>query len=374
MYTVSFPRLGLEFNLDPVALEFSLPVADATVRITWYGILIAVGLFLAMVFAFRKAKSYGIIADKLIDVVFFGTIGGLVGARLYYVAFRWENYKDDLSQIFKTWEGGMAIYGGLIGAVVVGVLVCKIRKVKILPVLDLAGMGFLIGQGIGRWGNFVNCEAFGSNTDLPWGMTGDRVVSYLSNSENVSALTALGVEVDPEGLVHPCFLYESLWCLLGFLLLFLYSKHRKFDGEVFLLYLIWYGAGRAVIEGFRTDSLLIGHLRVSQILAITLAVSALIVWLVVRAKVRSAHDPDFLPLYGTTEAFAQELAAYEEKLKQKKEKRKSKKQTSSSVEVVEIDDYPKEEPKEEKEEADSAVETEEPKEQEKQEDTHGAVN
>ncbi len=348
MYTVSFPRLGLDFDLDPVALEFPLPVVDATVRITWYGILIALGLFLAMVFAFKKAKSYGIIPDKLIDVVFFGTIGGLVGARLYYVAFRWENYKDDLSQIVKTWEGGMAIYGGLIGAVVVGVLVCKIRKVRILPTLDLAGMGFLIGQGIGRWGNFVNCEAFGSNTELPWGMTGDRVVSYLSNSENVSALTALGVEVDAEGLVHPCFLYESLWCLLGFLLLFLYNKHRKFDGEIFLLYLLWYAAGRAVIEGFRTDSLLIGHLRVSQILAATLAVSALIIWIVVRAKVRSAHDPDFLPLYGNTEAFAQELREYEEKLKQKKEKKKGKK-TSSPVEVVEIDDYPKEETQETKE-------------------------
>ena len=136
------------------------------------------------------------IPDKLIDVVLGCVVGGIVGARLYYVAFSWDTFKNDLGSIIKTWEGGMAIYGGLIGAILVGALIVKLRKMKLLPVLDIACMGFLIGQAIGRWGNFVNVEAFGSNTSLPWGMTGERVTSYLSNSANVETLSKLGVTVD----------------------------------------------------------------------------------------------------------------------------------------------------------------------------------
>ena len=144
--TVSFPKLGLEFTVNRVAFTLG------SVTITWYGLLIAAGILLAMCFAFYQAKKFGIIADKLMDAALGGVIGGIVGARLYYVAFRWEDYKDDLSSIFKTWEGGMAIYGGLIGGLLIGLLAAKIRKVRILPAMDLAVMGFLIGQSIGRWG------------------------------------------------------------------------------------------------------------------------------------------------------------------------------------------------------------------------------
>ncbi len=316
MNTVEFPGLGLTFHLNRVAFQ----IGD--ISVTWYGILITLGILLAMVFAMTQCKKFGIIPDKLIDVTLGGVIGGIVGARLYYVAFSWDTFKDDLSSIFKTWEGGMAIYGGLIGAILVGALIVKLRKMRLLPVLDLACMGFLIGQAIGRWGNFVNVEAFGSNTSLPWGMTGERITSYLSNSANVETLNKLGVTVDALAPVHPCFLYESLWCALGFLLLFLYSKHRKFDGELFLMYTAWYGLGRGVIEGLRTDSLLLGSIRISQLLAFILVIAAVIIWLVVRSKIKRAHDENYLKLYVTTEAYQQEVAAYEEKQAKKKNKKK----------------------------------------------------
>lgn len=335
--TVSFPGLGLELDLNPVMFEIG------SVRITWYGFLIAMGMLLAMLFAYWKAPSFGIIRDKLLDAALAGVIGGIVGARLYYVIFSWDNYKDDLLSIFKTWNGGLAIYGGLIGGLLVGLLVAKLRKIQLRPAMDIACMGFLIGQAIGRWGNFVNVEAFGGNTDLPWGMTGPTITSYLQ--EHRSELTALGMEIDTSLPVHPCFLYESLWCVLGFVLLFLYLKHRKFDGEIFLMYSAWYGAGRFVIEGLRTDSLLIGNIRVSQLLAGLLTAASVILWSVFTSRIRSRHDPDYLRPYVQTAAWAEECAAWEEKLRQADEKRRARKgvkpvNPDSATEVVEIRNYP----------------------------------
>lgn len=322
MHTVSFPKLGLEFNINPNALQIG------SFRITWYGVIIAVGILLAMLMAFRNAKRFGVNADKLVDVVLGGLIGGVVGARLYFVIFSWDQYKENLSAIWHTWEGGMAIYGGVIGAFLVGMIVARCHKMRVLPVLDLASLGFLIGQGIGRWGNFVNGEAFGCNTDLPWGMTGTRIVSYLSDTDNIATLTSLGVSVDPNAPVHPCFLYESIWCLLGFVLLYLYSKkHRRFDGEIFLMYLGWYGFERMIVEGLRTDSLLIGKIRVSQLLAGLLFVACLIAWLVIRGKIRAAHDDNYLRCYALTEQYQkdeEDYAAYQalraDKVKWKEEK------------------------------------------------------
>ena len=189
--------------------------------------------------------------------------------------------------------------------------------------MDLASLGFLIGQGIGRWGNFVNGEAFGCNTDLPWGMTGDRIVSYLSDTSNVATLTSLGVTVDPNAPVHPCFLYESIWCLLGFVLLYLYArKYRRFDGEIFLMYLGWYGFERMIVEGLRTDSLLIGKIRVSQLLAGLLFVSCLIAWLVIRSRIRAAHDDNYLRCYALTEQYQQDEADYAAYLALRSDKQK----------------------------------------------------
>ena len=317
MHTVSFPKLGLEFNINPTALQIG------SFRITWYGVIIAVGILLAMLMAFRNTKRFGVNADKLVDVVLGGLIGGVGGARLYFVVFSWDQYKDNLSAIWHTWEGGMAIYGGVIGAFLVGMIVARCHKMRILPVMDLASLGFLIGQGIGRWGNFVNVEAFGCNTDLPWGMTGDRIVSYLSDTSNVATLTSLGVTVDPNAPVHLCFLYESIWCLLGFVLLYLYArKYRRFDGEIFLMYLGWYGFERMIVEGLRTDSLLIGKIRVSQLLAGLLFVSCLIAWLVIRSRIRAAHDDNYLRCYALTEQYQQDEADYAAYLALRSDKQK----------------------------------------------------
>ncbi len=254
IYHVSFPGLGInDLQINPVVFSFG----GFTVR--WYGLLIATGLVLAVVYAMSVCKKrFGVDPDKLLNCVLVGLVTAIIGARLYYVAFQWDSYKGDLLKIFSINEGGLAIYGGLIGALIGGLIVAKICKVNIPALLDVAVLGFLIGQGFGRWGNFTNQEAFGTPTSLPWGMI----------SENTGGVT-----------VHPCFLYESLWCLLGFLLLHLFSKHlRKYDGQVFLLYLVWYGFERMIVEGLRTDSLMtpIFNLRVSQILSAALVVVGLV--------------------------------------------------------------------------------------------------
>lgn len=280
--TVSFPGLGLDFEVNRVAFSIGdLPVY-------WYGILIALGFILAILYVSRRAKEFGVDADRMLDVILGGAIGGIVGARAYYVILQWDYYGQNLSQIFNTRSGGMAIYGGLIGGVLIGLLMCKIRRVKCMPALDLVVGGFLIGQGIGRWGNFVNIEAFGANTSLPWGMSSSVITDYLTQHE--AELEAIGMDIDPNMPVHPTFLYESLWCLLGFAFIAWYTRRRKFDGELTLLYMMWYGAGRAVIEGLRTDSLMIPgtSLRASQVLAAAMVVVAAIIWIVKTSKVKKA--------------------------------------------------------------------------------------
>ena len=208
---VSFPGMGLEFEIDRVAFHIgSLPVY-------WYGILIALGFILAILYVTKRAKEFGVDPDRMLDVVLGGAIGGIVGARAYFVLLRWDYYGQNLDQIFNTRSGGMAIYGGLIGGLLVGLLMCKLRKVKAKPALDLVVGGFFIGQCIGRWGNFINVEAFGGNTGLPWGMSSPSIASYLTQHE--AELEAIGMNIDPNMPVHPTFLYESLWCLMGFMLI-----------------------------------------------------------------------------------------------------------------------------------------------------------
>ena len=274
---IAFPGLGID-GITVNSVAFSLFGID----IAWYGIIIAAGMTLAIIFGLSQMKKFGIEPDRATDVIIGGIIGGVIGARAYYVIMNWQDYAGDWKSIFQTRNGGLAIYGGVIGALLVGVVMCRIRKVRILPLFDVASMGFLIGQGIGRWGNFFNHEAFGTNTDLPWGMTSGRIQQWIAeNNEYGTALASL----TPERAVHPCFLYESIWWLLGFAVLFIISKHRKFDGQIFLCYILWYGTGRAVIEGLRTDSLMVGSIRISQLLAIVSAVSALILICVFTSKV-----------------------------------------------------------------------------------------
>lgn len=307
--TISFPGLGWEFTV-PATLQIG------PVTLAMYGLIIAIGLALAMVYAYKNFRKVGVDPDKATDAIIGGIIGGILGGRLYYVIFSWsdfgldfsswETFWNTFSRIFKIWEGGMAIYGGLIGALLVGILVARWRKIKVRPLLDVVGVGFLLGQGIGRWGNFFNVEVFGSNTTLPWGMTGPKVVQYLTFHQE--SLASIGVTVDPTMPVHPTFFYESLWCLIGFVLLAFYMKHRKFDGEVFLMYLAYYGVERMIVEGMRTDSLMIGSLRVSQLLAAITFIASTILILVIRSKIRSNHDENYLKLFVLTEE-GQKIAA-----------------------------------------------------------------
>ena len=290
--TVAFPGLGLEFNINRVAFQIG------NIPVYWYGILIALGFILAIIYVNKRAKEFGIDPDRMLDVIMGGAIGGIVGARAYYVLLKWDYYGQNLDQIFNTRSGGMAIYGGIIGGLLVGLLMCKIRKVRFVPAVDLAAGGFFIGQAIGRWGNFVNVEAFGSNTNSILGMTGPKVVGYLTQVKNSGA--AWAQNIDPHMPVHPTFLYESVWCLTGFLIIALWlMRRRKYDGQVFLFYTAWYGLGRFFIEGLRTDSLMWGPVRVSQALALVAFVTAtaLLIWL---GQKKKKLGEDFLPLYINT--------------------------------------------------------------------------
>ena len=271
---VEFPKLGWDFNVYENLVEFTLPGWDIDITIKFYGVIIAFGFTLAVLFGGRMAYTGKMSIDKMLDVLIYGTFGGIIGARLYYVAFQWDSYKDNLLSVFKIWEGGLAIYGGIIGAFIAAYFVCKKIDLNFYKLLDLAGMSLLIGQGIGRWGNFTNQEAFGINTDLPWGMTSEKISDYISS--HYSSLTANGISMDSSLPVHPTFLYESIWCLFGFVVLYIVcKKFRKFDGQLILGYGIIYGLERAVVEGLRTDSLYIGDtgLRVSQVLSLAIVVA-----------------------------------------------------------------------------------------------------
>lgn len=268
IYHVSFPKLGIN-DIEVNRVAFS--VGDFNVY--WYGVIIAAGFLLALIYAMKSLNRYGLKQDSFIDCVLAGLVCGIIGARAYYVIFSWDNYKDNLLDVFAIHNGGLAIYGGIIGGLGAACIMAKIVKLNISAMLDIGGTGFLIGQGIGRWGNFINQEAFGTPTELPWGMV----------SENTGGIA-----------VHPCFLYESIWCISGFfLLLFLSHKWRKFDGQMFLLYLIWYGLERMIVEGLRTDSLMTPFfgLRVSQILSAVLVIVGTILLIInlKKAKIKTAE-------------------------------------------------------------------------------------
>ena len=293
-HEIVFPKLGWSFHIDPTAFTvFGF-------QIQWYGIIITLGLILALCYCLPKMKRFGIDYDRAIDVIICGVIGGIIGARAYYVLMKWEEYKWDWKAIINTRNGGLAIYGGIIGAFIVGLIVARIRKVRALPMLDITVIGLLLGQGIGRWGNFINQEAFGINTDNFLGMTGGTIQRTISNNMQIGGdMHFNDIKVLWEQPVHPCFLYESAWCLLGFALLAFLSKHRKYDGQIFLMYLAWYGAERFVVEGLRTDSLMLGNIRVSRALSAVLFILSVIMQILL--FIRRKRDPESMKLYVNTE-------------------------------------------------------------------------
>ena len=253
---VTFPVIGLELYVDRVAFyAFSIPLY-------WYGIIIALGLALGVVMASVCAKKLGEKSDIPIDLAIYCGPVAVVFARLYYVVFRWEHYSENLSDIFNLRAGGIAIYGAVIGAVIAAYVYSRIKKYNALKIFDIGAVGLITGQMIGRWGNFFNQEAFGSNTTLPWGMISENTVSHLES------IKKLGYDVNPQLPVHPTFLYESLWCLAVLIVLFVIVKHYRYNGQIFFAYAALYGAGRVWIEGLRTDSLMLGVFKVSQLLAL----------------------------------------------------------------------------------------------------------
>ena len=313
--TVSFPGLGLSFEVSRVA--FSIGDYD----IYWYGVVFALGFLLGIAYFHFRARKFGIHPYDGMDALLWAVVGGVIGARAYYVIFQWDMYKDNLLKIFAFREGGLAIYGGVIGAVLVGWLVCRIKKAPFLPMLDAGLTGLLLAQGIGRWGNFFNNEAFGCNTTLPWGMTSDTISRYLFN--HAEALAAQGVIVDPTVPVHPTFFYEFVWNILGFLFLaFVLTPRRKYDGQVALGYMAWYGFGRFFIEGLRTDSLMLGQYRVSQLLALALCVGSLLLMAVLHFRLQKHPRP----LYADTDASRERMAQVDRDLAEEKEKARRKKE------------------------------------------------
>ena len=264
MNTVTFPGLGLTLHLPRVAFSIG------SFHIYWYGIIIAIGFVAGTIFCVRcMARRMGLRGDDLVDMMLFAAPGGIVGARLYYILFNSANFRRadgslDLKACLNVHNGGLAIYGGVIAAVLIAFLVARYKKIPFPALLDACTCGLLIGQIIGRWGNFMNVEAYGAETDLPWRMGIEKGGQYLE--------------------VHPTFLYESLWNLIGLCLLlwFVHRGRQRFDGELFLRYVAWYGLGRGFIEGLRTDSLYLFStgIRTSQLLAFVSCAAAVcfLVW------------------------------------------------------------------------------------------------
>ena len=253
---ISFPNLGLNFSINRAAFSIG------NVNIYWYGLIIALGMIIALAYGIREFKRCGLKQDDLLNMFLICVPVAIICARLYYVIFSFDQYRDNLLSIFDIRNGGIAVYGSLIGAGIVVLVYCLKKKINLGAVLDILAVGFLIGQAVGRWGNFVNAEAYGAITDLPWRME----------------LLDLGIAV------HPTFLYESLWNMGVFLIMVLRRKKMSFSGEAFLSYITLYGLGRFWIEGLRTDSLFLGPFRISQIVAVACVISGIVLIIVNKRK------------------------------------------------------------------------------------------
>jgi phosphatidylglycerol:prolipoprotein diacylglycerol transferase len=277
---IAFPHLGI--YLENVPKTFSV----FGFEITYYGLIIGIGILLGIITAAHMAKVTGKDPDIVWDFAIYAVIFSIIGARLYYVTFEWDLYKDNLISILNLRNGGLAIYGAVIAAFITLFVYCKIKKLNPFMLGDLGVAGLILGQAIGRWGNFMNREVFGEYTDNLFAMRlpiaavrardiTDALVSHIGDGENFIQ-------------VHPTFLYESVWNLIVFAAILLYTKHKKFDGEVCLLYFFGYGLGRFVIEGIRTDTLFIPHttVPVSQMLSLVMVIFAIATDIIVRYRMK----------------------------------------------------------------------------------------
>ena len=283
MYYLSFPDLGIKpFHIDKVA--FTIFGHD----IAWYGILITLGMIIAVIYALHLAKFEKISSDDIIDLALCVIVFGVIGARLYYVLFSldkinylvsdgnfWHNLWKTFVNVIAIWEGGLAIYGGIIAGLISACVFAKVKKIDMLKIFDILVPCVLIGQIIGRWGNFINVEAYGGETDSIFRMG----ILY--------SFSGTGVETgiwDIEKYVHPTFLYESVWNLIGLIFVFIFYKKKKFNGQMFCSYLIWYGFGRMLIEGLRTDSLYLGPIRISQLVGLVSCIAGVVLLAILSKK------------------------------------------------------------------------------------------
>lgn len=287
--TITFPMFGDGFSITAPG---SYSIFGLTLY--WYGTIIAIGFLLAVIYVTKRSKQFGLTQDNIIDMLICAVPSAVIGARVYYVIFNFSLYKDNLWDIFKIRDGGLAIYGAIIFAVLAVIIYCKVKKMPMGPFFDIGALGLLIGQAAGRWGNFMNREAFGRETTVFCRM------GLTDSSGNTI-------------FVHPTFLYESLWNLLGLLLLHLFSKSgkRRYDGQIFAMYVAWYGFGRMLIEGLRTDSLYLFStgLRVSQVLA-ALSVIVAVVYLSVNGSLPHDKSKMLVNIAASEAAKAEEIIDY----------------------------------------------------------------
>lgn len=262
--------------LNPIAFHLG------PIEVHWYGVIIATGVILAVYLAVREGNKRGINADDIYDMILWALPAALICARLYYVAFQWQYYKNNPGEIIQIWDGGIAIYGSLIGAMIVVIWFCRKRFIPVWLMLDVAAPTVILAQSIGRWGNFMNQEAFGKVTSLAY-LQGLHLPHFIISQMYISGAYR-----------QPTFLYESIWSFLGFLVLITLRHNSKFfkQGEVFLSYVMWYSFGRFFIEGMRTDSLMLYNLRVSQILSIVLFVGA--IGIIIYRRRRRETNPWYL--------------------------------------------------------------------------------
>lgn len=284
---IAFPNLGI--YLENVPKNFSI----FGFKIAFYGVIIGIGVLAGIWLAARDAKKMGLDPDTIWDFAIYAVIFSIIGARLYYVAFEWDAYKDNLLEIFNTRHGGMAIYGAVIGAFLTLFVYSKIKKKNPFQIGDSGVMGLILGQAIGRWGNFMNREVFGEYTDGLFAMRLPiEAVRQRDISESLAAHVTEGINYIQ---VHPTFLYESAWCLMILCLMLLYRKHKKFHGEICLLYFAGYGLGRFFIEGIRTDTLFIPNttIAVSQVLSLVMVLGAVIAEVVIRILIKKGKISSF---------------------------------------------------------------------------------
>ena len=304
---LSFPGLGISpFHIDDTAFTvFGIDVK-------WYGVLITLGMILAFLYARSRAKFEGITDDDIYDVTILCIVFGIIGARLYYIIFSsesyivtggtfFENVRDSFLKMINLRAGGLAIYGGIIAGIITAYICARVKRIRFPVLLDVAAPAVMIGQIIGRWGNFVNIEAYGSETELPWRM-------------GILTAASEGGEFVSEKFVHPTFLYESLWNLVGFILVAIFYKKKKYNGQVFAFYAAWYGLGRFMIEGLRTDSLYIGQIRVSQLIGgVAFVVGTVLFFVFMKhtpacmklAPIEAANETEPAPLADTDESAEQ---------------------------------------------------------------------